>query len=128
MLAGLSGLSGYLLQPPEGGLPKGEIEKEDTTEVESTGPDIPPASSSQPPPSQLPPGFGVTDTTGRADSTLTFPSTQFAPIETIGPQTFDPGTSTKTTSTKRGILGLHPTALIAAMIALHIVVVGLVAK
>ncbi|MBI4363885.1 MAG: hypothetical protein HY568_00490, partial [Candidatus Latescibacteria bacterium] len=76
------------------------------------------------------PAFGTADTTTRTDSLLMFPTTQFAPVETIGANVLNQGAALdgKPAPSKRGIFGIHPTAIIAAMIALHIVVVGIVAK
>ena len=122
-------LSGYALQPPEEGE---EGEAQDSTSFEPPFQEPGPISvPSVPPP---PPGiFGLPDTSTRRDSLPGFPNTSSAPVETIGPRTLvpavpPPGAAGQQSTPERTLFGLSPLALVAGLIALHIIVVSVVVK
>ncbi len=100
-----------------------EEEAEDTTKTfipnaPDTGPAAAPAA-----------GAARGDSLVRRDSTSSIPIAQPAVLETIGVQSGAPTPPPKPVpKPKHGVLGLHPAALIAGMVALHILAVSLVTK
>jgi hypothetical protein len=127
-------LSDYVMQPP-GNVPKeGEV---DTLENEP-----PPRFPETKPPVGGPttpfePKFNIPDTTSRPDarhdSLFSVPGR--APVETIGPATTILPVPSSTQPSRppgprarRGILGVHPLAILVGLIALHIFVVTVAGK
>ena len=128
-------LSNSILQPPGDEPPGGDEgdDEEDKPKVEPNVPEVPDQGvigGQQPPKQNQFPVFGAQDTTGRRDSLLILPMAQPAPAETIGSQpriaAGAPGMQPKTS--KKGLLGLHPAAIIAATVVLHVFIVGLATK
>jgi hypothetical protein len=104
------------------------IEKEPKPILE---PSLPPAN--QPPPSSSP-SFSLPDTVTRRDSTRSFPGGNAAPPETIRPgpaiSTFPTGRGTPAPAApaRRGLLGIHPIAILVGLIVLDIFIVKLASK
>lgn len=127
-------LSEYVLQPPDGGPPVGDEgdDEGDSTLLEPSAPTTPetPFRGQQPGTQNQPPGFGVPDTGARTDSLFMVPLMQPAATETIGaiPSTLPVASGNKPVKSRRGVLGLHPAALIAGIVVLHVFVVGLATK
>lgn len=127
-------LSNFVLQPSDS-LPFGGDEEDDDgdTPLPETGePTTPetPFRGQQPGTQNQPPGFGVPDTGARTDSLFMVPLMQPAATETIGaiPSTLPVASGNKPVKSRRGVLGLHPAALIAGIVVLHVFVVGLATK
>ena len=113
----------------------GEEDSMETKPLEPAEPKggTPPAN--QPIPSKLPPGFSLPDTArAHPDSSFSFPGGNAAVSESIGPASsvlpFPGGAAAPRTpaKTRRGIMGLHPIALLAGLIAFHIFVVTVAGK
>lgn len=123
-------LADHVMQPD---LPEtGEGGEEDTTDLpELRERDAPPASQPTFTPPGTGPGFSIPDTSrSRSDSVLTFPggaagfdSMGSAIGKSSGGTAAPPGAKPR-----RGILGLHPTALLVSLVALHIFVVTVAGK
>ncbi len=130
----LQSLFSYALQPPEGETPgENQVEEDTTREFEPVVPTIEtgPGGTQQPGQQPPPPAFALPDSTGRLDSLFAVPTRQAAPVETIGPQSSflpAPTSQKQPVKSKRGVFGLHPAALIAGMVVLHIFIVGLATK
>ena len=115
-------LSDYVMQPPEDG---GDDEVGDSTGVRSrvleppvtrTGTDTVPQQRIQRPAWDV-----VPDSTARKDSMIVTPTT-------TGSLPAAPGVAKPAGKPRRGVLGIHPAALLLGMIALHVFVVGLATK
>ncbi|HMI30818.1 MAG TPA: hypothetical protein VK527_03695 [Candidatus Limnocylindrales bacterium] len=131
--ADLLTLSDYVLHAPGDQPEPGEGEDvPDTHRVFE--PPRPPAEPGVPPPGGNPPGtfrpsFDSLTTRGRGDSLF-----KAAPVETIGPSTnllpppSGAGAAPPGPQARRGILGVHPLALLVGLIALHIFIVTVAVK
>lgn len=127
-------LSNYVMQPPgePGG---GDEDVPDTARVfEPRTPAPQPGAPGGTPTTPFQPKFNIPDTTSRhSDSLFSVPGR--APVETIGPATtILPAPSSTQPSrppgarARRGILGVHPLAILVGLIALHIFVVTVAGK
>jgi len=107
---------------------------EDSTDAQPREPETkggtPP--TNQPTPPNLP--FSVPDTAkSHGDSSFSFPGHNPAASETIGPASpilpFPGGAAARTpVKTRRGIMGLHPIALLVGLVAFHIFIVTVAGK
>ncbi len=82
------------------------------------------------------PNFNKSDTTSRANSTKSFPGGDSTALETLGPgsgvQAFPTANIPRPTAAapraRRGVLGIHPLAILAGLVALHIFIVTVAGK
>jgi hypothetical protein len=82
------------------------------------------------------PTFALPDTTSRANSTKSFPGGDSTAVETLGPssaiQGFPTANIPRPTAAapraRRGVLGIHPLAILAGLVALHIFIVTVAGK
>jgi hypothetical protein len=126
-------LSDYVMQPPGG-----DEEVPDTARVfERPTPAPQPGAPGGTPTTPFQPKFNIPDTTSRHDSRQDslFSVPGRAPVETIAPATTILPVPSSTQPSRppgprarRGILGVHPLAILVGLIALHIFVVTVAGK
>jgi hypothetical protein len=120
-------LLAFLAPPPGRILPEGG--EGDTTR------EVPPPNTQNTPTNtqNTPPNFSLPDTS-RRDTTRSFPGGDPAALETIGPsssiRSFPTGTSSSapTIRGRRGLLGIHPLAILAGLIVLDVFIVKVASK
>jgi hypothetical protein len=116
-------LSNYVMQPPgDVGEGDGDVVKDSTgarkvlePKVQQTGADTAPTQPTKPP------AWAFPDSAARGDSATVIPTSPASLPAVSGP----PHPAAKA---RRGVLGIHPIALLVGMIALHVFVVGLANK
>ena len=129
--ADLLTLSDYVLQAPgdqpEPGEGEGDVPETSRILEPQTPPPQPTPGGNQPDPFR--PRFDIQDTAGRRDSLF-----KAAPVETIGPPSnllplpSSAGSAPPGPRARRGVLGIHPLALLVGLIAFHIFIVTVAGK
>jgi hypothetical protein len=121
-LSGGMDISAYQPDPGGGGE---EDSTENSPEIE---PKVDPGANPPTPPPQPKPnlGFSIPDSSrAGADSTL---QQMNNPASVLPPPAAATGSSGSPVKSRRGVLGIHPAALLVGLVALHIFIVSVVAK